>query len=92
MKSMSSLVGLVGLLASVSAHAQPAAAVPPCSEGAIVAVTPHAAACPGEPGNPTVTASEPTAHQPAICGSLPSADKIPPECSACPLVATCYPA
>ena len=88
MKSFLSLSALVGLLASVSAHAQPAIATLSCGEGVAVADATQVAACPEMRGVKTGAASQTSAQQPMVPSS---ATNIPSECSSCPLVATCYP-
>jgi hypothetical protein len=91
MKSLSSLMTFIGLLISVSAHAQCVDTTPIRSDGAIVTGAPHAPACHGKPDARTKTASQASVHKSAVSGIVRSVRNIPSECSSCPLVATCYP-
>jgi hypothetical protein len=88
MKLFLSLSALVGLLVSVSAHAQPTIATLSCGEGVAVAGATQVAACLEKRSAQTSAASQASAQQPMVPSS---ASNIPSECSSCPLVATCYP-
>ena len=90
MKLLSSLVALIGLLVSVTAHAQSVHTAPICGEEAIVTGAPQAPACHGKRDAQTRTASRVSVHKSAVSDIVRSVRNIPPECSSCPLVATCY--